>query len=383
MSVVIYTDPHIGVYRVTNTTPRSRKALQDRCVETVRRIHSRAVSKHDCAPAVCLGDLFDKYDNPAQVTLSAATIFRQLRMCLAGNHDISNDATKRGSLELLHRLTDHFDGYESCAILAPFGTKDPAQLVHSRDLGKHRFFAIPHVANNEIFENALHHAWKVGRESKGGEHPGGKTVLLLHCNYNNDFCNETELNISEYMAESLLEVFDYVLLGHEHPHREAFGGRLVCLGNTFPTSFSDIGDKFYWTLEDDGELVGWKIWEASELHWRGDWRMAEDLSDEMIERVQFIELTGEATIADTKELSVLTRRLWRYCPDLLALRSKVEVQGLTTAFSSEQLLGSVKSLPEKISDSLADSPELSAYWDVVQGALESGNSDKLREYFDK
>ena len=144
---------------------------------------------------------------------------------------------------------------------------------------------VPHHTTQALFEEALN---KAEAELQHVE-SGITNILVLHCNYDCQFASdETSLNLRAERAKTLLDVFDYVLLGHEHNPKEDFDGRLIVIGNTPPTGFSDISDKRV-VVFDHGRAT-------EELVWSKDKHYLEIGPDEL-ERVnadtQFLRIVGE------------------------------------------------------------------------------------------
>ena len=337
---VLFTDPHFGGKRAANTTPASRARMQDNVFTTVEQIIG---STHLEEPIICLGDLFDSYSNSEMTLIRSLPIVKRLKVCLAGNHDLVNDNVKTGSLELLRQLKDCKDTYFSYVHFEEIGFN----VTH---VDNTTYFSIPHISDQAKFEQAL---GQVRDAAARADDTVRYKYLLLHCNYDNPFCDETSLNLTKENTEELLQVFDTIVLGHEHSHRVDFGGRLVVLGNTYPTAFGDICDKFtMWVNDTTGEYqLNWH-WRANTHYWEVDWKEAYGTSIEPDEwkDIEYVKITGEVAPSDTKQFSVLIKSLWSLLPNVCAIKSEVQFEGVTAANLEK---GSLDRLPEIIAKELA------------------------------
>jgi len=310
MKIHFYSDPHLGTNRRANTTVASREKLQD-VIHGMLYTLTQKPGKH-----VLLGDLFDTYRVPEEVMLQALTCLDGIDLALAGNHDILNDADAVGSMQLMAEIFPgaikhnayneakwHFDLYE----------------------GGTGIWAIPHCTTQALFEEALQGAME-GAESN----TGGTKILLLHCNYNRppEFMSETELNLSQEDALILMDIFDYVLLGHEHESNTVIStktkGVLEVIGNTFPTSFSDISDKrslvFDTKTRTMESVTHWTAADHSlEVQWNG--------LPENLDGIQFLNLTGKVASEEIFQMSEVVRTAWAAGDDLLAVRDSTVPEG--------------------------------------------------------
>jgi DNA repair exonuclease SbcCD nuclease subunit len=373
-TVVFFTDPHLGLRRTANTTPASRRRLQDEGFNAVESIYEHFGPK---AIYLCLGDWFDSYSNPESITQRAAPLISRCDYSLAGNHDLVNDADRSGSLELLRavvpKLTDKL-------AYTQFGHKgiDVFMLPHSHGHDDIKFVSVPHVTDQTLFDKSLAMAYdEAKRDSKD---TWKMRILLLHCNYDNPMTGETDLNLSEEQAKEMLDVYDYVFLGHEHQPRTLFDGRLIVLGNTLPTGFGDISNKFV-TVIKNGKIPEFhQIWDVGSQYYQAEWQEVSEwlstpidgIDHEVIEEIQFVKLTGKAGLSDAKELALTVKGLWAGFPNLLALKTDVEIEGLTAAKASYQ--GVIDRLPELITKELEGS-ELRALWDEILTQINAEKSE--------
>lgn len=359
--MIIFSDPHLGLRRTQNTTPASRQRLQDLGFAAVQEI----VEMADDDFLICAGDLFDSYSNPEGVIARALPLVEKLDWCLAGNHDLVNIADRIGSLQLLRDLYDadvYADGNpgdRARFCYTPFGQV----RLYTRGYGDKLFVAVPHVADQDLFDKALQRAFEEYVTEL--EH---KKYLLLHCNYDNPMSRETDLNLTREAAEELLDVYDYILLGHEHEPREDFDGRLVVIGNTLPTGFADVSDKRVLRVEPDGSLTSLPIWHQHKHYLRVDWKQIDNVT--VPSDLQFLRLTGKAEASELVALSRVTRRLWAEHPYLLALKADVEVAGIARSVGEQ---GVLDRLPEIIARELKGSA-LEALWTELRAEEETGKA---------
>lgn len=358
--LVIYSDPHLGLVRSTNTTPASRKALQQDLFTAVRAIHNR----YEDAFKVCAGDFFDTYSNEEAVVSQAAPLFYDLDVCLSGNHDVVNREGKVGSLELLNEL-----GHGSGAYIAVQADYDSYRVTRC-STQEAELILVPHVATADLFEQALEDAVahaEAYRAEKSYQAVKRPCILLLHCNYDNELAAEKEatLNLSRIRASQLLEAFDYVMTGHVHQPSTDFNGRLIVLGNTHPTGFGDLGDK-YITIVEQGQVRQELIYSAAQHEAVLD--INEYLSGNykpLPEHVRFLELTGHLQVESANLLGRTLTELRNELPQLRCLRSKVEFAS-PEAVKKEQSVQTHR-LPEIIEAELQSRPDQLAIWNETTG----------------
>jgi len=253
MRILQYTDPHIGLSRRSHTTSVSATALKTCLNETVDLI----LGLESYSLAFCLGDLFDSYSNDESDIATGMQLADKTTHILAGNHDVVGRADKLGSLQLLRGIFAE-RGCPEKVILAEYG----AHTAVRHQYGKTSFVFVPHTATQELFEKALQDAETISQS----EHPSVEyRVLCLHCNYDLGPAltkADTTLNLTQERAYQLLRTFHRILIGHEHNARQdAQTDRIQILGNTFPTSFSDLTDKFYWIYDtESGDLTPYPCW---------------------------------------------------------------------------------------------------------------------------
>lgn len=224
--------------------------------------------------------------------------------------------------------------------------------------GKVLLIAIPHHARQQEFEEALEKA----RQAAEGDTVGLRRILVVHCNYNLTFeAGENDLNLTDAKARHLLQVFDYIVMGHDHRPRRECEGRLIVLGNTHPTSFSDQGEKLVWFYESE----------------TNDWVTAVNASDESLKVLasdlidahkagllaeyagnEWIDVCGELEPEAMVDLAKAINALWKTSPYIYAIRaSKVQIRA--AGQTNDLAAGAAqKTLIEIIEEQLSSSPDL-------------------------
>jgi hypothetical protein len=215
--------------------------------------------------------------------------------------------------------------------------------------------AVPHVASQELFEDSL----VLALDAPPARFKGWPRVLLLHCNYNlsEDRGSKTTLNLKPDYAEELLTVYDYLLLGHEHVPSEHLNGRVIVVGNTHPTGFSDISDKRTLKLTRGGEFEEKLVWDATTGYAVYPHDQIPRSTD-----AEFVRISG--TVAPEQLLSVKRdiQSMWQRSPNLFAVKDEVQVPGMAVTPS---LGGSLSQLPDLIRKELESEPKLLALWDAL------------------
>lgn len=319
--ILVFTDPHLGKNLVSHTTPESRRRLRDGLYEQVFGV----LDRFPHATKVCLGDLFDRFNNPEDVIWQGMKVTNRLDYVMAGNHDLINDRGRLGTLQLLHK------GEPGPIQLTDFG--EARGFVHQVASGV-AFLFVPHHSTDELFHESLKAAsdWV-----RSGQAIGCRTYLCLHCNYDSGFAtDDTALSLTRKQAKDLLDDgFDYILIGHDHHPREDWEGRVIILGNTHPTGFGDITDKRVLLIRPDGRHEFHKVWHSDVGYLQLDVNelIAPDNDFTQENVVQFVEITGELAASQVMDLARAVRKLWQSWQPY-AVRNRVEV---TKAGTSETL----------------------------------------------
>lgn len=315
-NITIFTDPHLGTARQAHTTRESSAKLQMELYWQAMAIVNTATN-----PVVCVGDLLDKSTNSEVIIGQAHDVASGCKWVLAGNHDETN---REGTLSTLRLLKQ-----QGLPIIATPNLTDPFF-----DAFESMYF-VPHHASQEVFEQAMRDAAAHAAENRDGL----ASYLFLHCNY--DFELNTEdstLNLRRELAKELIAAFDFIFIGHEHNGSVDLGGQVVVLGNTHPTSFHDIGDKFIYHLElETATLTKELVWSAQQSY--REIKIGAEIPD--LKGVQFVDVTGTDSVANAVEVSEFIREIWKAgeyqacgepggvlqnCNDLLAVRNKVDIK---------------------------------------------------------
>ena len=332
--MIIFSDIHLSPSRTGGTTPQSAQALRD----YIREQLGNLLDQHKGEHAICNGDLLDKFEIDSGELIKAYELLaRHLETgtltLIMGNHDASAKGAKVSSFHVLcHflisrfgnkvRMIDHTDGF--CQV-------------------EGNVFAISHQLNQDLFALEIEKACATKHE---GEY------LLLHCNVKNTFAehSDTSLNLTDELLGKLMIAGWILVVGHEHQGYSLRGGRVIVVGNQFPTSVADcIGEttKHALRITDDGVKYV-ETWSADGNYAEIDWRdIAEHAGDE-----KFIRVTGDATSAESADVIAVISR-FRQKSDAYVISNAVKVDG-------------VAALDELAADCVED---IKAF-DVVQAIME-------------
>lgn len=322
--MLIISDLHIGVQRSGGTTPQSQQALRDYLRSG---LESLLAKEHKWV--IVNGDLFDNFTvDTAEVIFTCQIFYRWLDShpysgltLIAGNHDWSPRGNSVSSFHLL---------------AAMLGLSNVADQVHSishhngyTEVYGNKVWAIPHMPNQDLFNAEIEKAVAVQAEGK---------YLLLHCNYKNTFAEHSDhsLNLSDEQVGALMVSGWSLIIGHEHIGYNLRGGRVLVVGNQFPSSVSDcLGNKEKCAvrLRDSGlEMVN--TWSRDGHYLEVDWRQIEGAG------ADFIRVTGEATSLEAAEVIKAISTL-RQTSDAFVISSNVKILGPnsleTAAISLEDL----------------------------------------------
>jgi DNA repair exonuclease SbcCD nuclease subunit len=253
MKIGMFTDPHIGLKRLSGTT----SATQDRLKELLYTKATQAASTLwglNVDYVACLGDLFDKFSNSEKEITQGFNLVGNVSFVLAGNHDISNQKTKVGSLQLIAEVGMPGPFADMC--ISP----DPSKPFFYELVPK-MVYAVPHCLSGEIFEESLREVMKAASSNVG------ENYLFLHCNVGTGFGESKsshELWLSPEMALELSKIFTRVIVGHEHEPTyykvkskssasfevcDLAEASVVILGNTYPLSFGEVSNRYVYVLD--------------------------------------------------------------------------------------------------------------------------------------
>lgn len=313
--MLILNDLHVGASRKAGTTPASQAAL----TEHVRQHFEALINATDEDHIVINGDLFDGFEVPGTDLIRTFNVldhwFMKSRQAqhltlIAGNHDYNPRGDKVSSFHLLAHFLKVRRGMSVDVI------------DHTRGFSRvaDRVWAIPHVANQDIFDIELHKALDAA---------GDGDFLLLHANYNNNFAVEADhsLNVSKEAADLLISAGWTLILGHEHQAKLAPG--IVIPGNQVPTSVADcLGckGKNYLTLSGkETQLKEWLNLEEDKVFTRIDWHDIQELDADSGYR--FIRVEGTATAEEAAEVVDAVAR-FRAKSQAYVVTNAVKVEGV-------------------------------------------------------
>jgi len=335
--ITLFTDPHLGVTRGDHTTRASSQRLQDELYTQAMAIVCGDVHEPERRPKFCLGDLFDKAFNQERIIAQGINVANRCEMTLSGNHDETNREGTITSLQVVEEA-----GARVCR------SDNLSEIYYDCFTdGKYAgVYLVPHHASQELFLGAC----QAAADHAAVHRDGLASVLFLHCNYNFGLAvTDNTLNLPEEMAVQLLESFDKIFIGHEHNPSTHLDGRVVILGNTHPTSFADISDKYIYHLDlETAEYTREAVWVMKDGY--RELKLGEDPGK--LDGVQFINVVGQEAIGSAAEVTDYINSLWKAgeyevvgeegtrC-ELLAIRNKVVLKdaldGVDTAAESVQL----------------------------------------------
>jgi len=329
MKIGIISDTHIGKSLKTNTTIESRAKLKDKIFKTAREA-TFLLREAGAATTIHTADLFDKSINDETDILSGSLVAQNCDFVMFGNHDDRNRKDTTSSIGLLKSLS-HSDKFIASRWEPGFSRKKGEDF---------NLYFIPHCVSQEVFEASLLKAKESAIRSINN-------YLFLHCNYDNGLVTDKEqnLNLTEEMADVLLEDFEFIIMGHEHQLAKRKDGRVISVGTTHPTSYSDISEKFVTVIDTASKEV------KHISTWSMDNSITVDVNEfvspeflSKLETVEFIDVVGEAPTNLAIKVSDAVSEVWKSAGNLIALRtSKIEYQGEET---SESVEINLESLPE-------------------------------------
>lgn len=340
---LLFSDPHLGKNLSANTTSSSREALKNNLLMAARGAIQSGRALNIYPLSVCLGDLFDSFSNSEKIILQGASVASNCYIVLAGNHDTSNNKEAVSSLDIVDSL-------------AP-GSILSHKYGNTGVLTRGPFAVIPHVATTALFEAALDAA-----ETLKEKPP----YLLLHCNYDSGFAEaDISLNLTQVRAKRLIESgYKRIFIGHEHSYAEHMGGKVIVLGNTYPTGFSDISDKWAVVLDvEDDTIERNLIWSKEENYLEITVPLAGGYDNVTLIDHEFIRVSGKVEPGELGQYAAWVRKVWKTNPYLIALKSDVTItqsKGQVVTETSEY-----RTVTEQITAELEHSPELLAVWKEV------------------
>ena len=315
--MIILNDLHLGVTRSGGTTPQSQAALRN----YLRKSLSETLEDYGGEHVVINGDLFDSFQVETSEVIAAHKIFQEHLerggglTLIMGNHDSSAKADKVSSFHLLaHILKSTHPDY--------VGVLDHTDGFSHVD---ENVYAISHCLNQSLFDLEL---------AKAAKRDGEDSYLLLHCNYKNGFAENSDhsLNINDEQVGALMRAGWTLILGHEHQGYTLRGGRVIVVGNNFPSSVADcIGDPAKHLLEIDGGVKLVCTWDANASYIEADWR---DLTN--IDGYNFIRVVGNATALEAAAVIKAVSQL-RQRSEAFVITNSVRVEGQDMTMNTESI----------------------------------------------
>ena len=327
MMINIFTDPHLNVSRQAHTTGDSSKRLNQRLFQKAMEC------KHPIHQNFIAGDLFDKAFNPEWAVIQGMQVAEGCEV-LAGNHDETNREGTMCSLQVVEEAGN-------CKVIR---NKKVSGVYW--EVGKSGVYLVPHHSSQELFVKALMEAKE---DAEDVENP----TLMVHCNRGEIMgpSPDSILVISKELEEELLTTFKRIFYGHEHDsHTNKAEGkvvtnRAVVLGNTHPTSFSDISDKYrYEYCTETDQLTRVKVWDKSQHYLKLE--IGQPIPEDS--QLEFIEVVG---LSSRQEAMNYVSKVWEVNPQAFMVRSNVQYAEETVL---EVTVDEPMNLAEAISKDLED-----------------------------
>ena len=303
--MLVISDTHLAVTRSGGTTPQSQQALRDYLRESLANLLAKYEGEH----VVVNGDLFDAFQVDTAELIKTYEILAKHKgglTLIMGNHDASAKADRVSSFHLLchflkevmpgsFRMIDHNDGFTEVF---------------------NNVYAVSHCMNQALFDLEI---------EKASAFDGKGRYLLLHANFKNGHAEHSDhsLNVNDEQIAALMRAGWVVVFGHEHVGGEFRSGRVIIVGNNFPSSVSDCIDdpiKNALIIDANGHRYV-ETWNAETKYIEVDWR---DLSN--LDGYDFIRVTGEATAIEAAEVIKAISSL-RQRSDVYVIGNAVKVDG--------------------------------------------------------
>ena len=309
--MLVINDIHIGVQRKAGTTQASQEALRGFLFDSLRATLDQTAEDH----LLVDGDLFDTFEVSPRDWIETYSVFcawlakGTFLTLVAGNHDTVERGEKMSSFAMLCRvLKDQYTNVQLVMIDA-WGEVDQG------------VYAVAHCANQDLFDLRLGELLKQAPK-----------FLFIHANYDNKFAavSDHSLNVSQEWAERFIEIGTTMIFSHEHQAKTARGGKVIVLGNQFPTSVADcLGNdtKFAHTL-NDGVLTKVPTW-ATDIpngYIQIDWR---ELS-EYAGAAGFIRVAGAALATEAADV-IGTLAKFRQRSPAFVVTNAVAIDGIVQA----------------------------------------------------
>lgn len=356
---VAFSDPHLGRSWTAHTVPSTREALTTHYEYPIHEAIQKYADHN--VPLVCGGDWFDRAHNSERMIQRSNEMLQRMERVVAGNHDHVGRDSALTSLQLLHEL----QGEQSPIGIAPDHLNAPA--VDLCSAGGVLIYSVPHHATQALFEQAVFEAEAHARGQAGHK------VIFLHCNYGAPGGGkpDTNLYLTAPLQKALEEVFDFILLGHEHLPRR-IGSKVVIMGSTQPCSFGELGPRFFYEFhEEGGKLVIKPVAIATQLKHR---EVTLELVDGQIPEVQaeqLVDLQGNLPVRYSAAVQKLVKKL--YADGALAVRMGVTFDAGTT-LDGDAVSGSMKNLIDVVRYEVSEHPTWPA---LLEASLKRINEEKV------
>lgn len=281
----VINDLHVSAKRQAGATPESQAALRTFIFEELHDLVLRCEDSH----LTINGDLFDRFDVPLADLIDTYSIFSEYLnrgthlTCIAGNHDWNHRGDKKSAFHtLVHFLSVAYPGKVDLIDYTTGFSQVSAGV-----------WAIPHMPNTDLFNIEIEKALTASEVG----------VLLLHCNYENEFAQHSDasLNLDNEQTTRLLDAGWTLLAAHEHQHRLARDGRVIIVGNQIITSVSDaLGSdtKFYATVGASGVVSLIEHRRVDSVFYKTNWRDLDSVPD----TAKFIRVEGAVAAEDAAEV---------------------------------------------------------------------------------
>jgi metallophosphoesterase superfamily enzyme len=301
MNLTFISDLHLGANRTGGTTQATAYQLR---LDLLKQFEELL---YTIDTDLCIGgDLFDGHDISKQDLLRAYHILDDWLVrtgkdlfLVNGNHDLSTNSTNFSSFQFLAALLKD-GGY----VGAVHHITEPTMTPYG--------YMIPHLPNQDLFNLAMAAVPEC-------------EYLFVHCNYDNKFAVEKDhsLNMSEEQAKAA--PVKHIIFAHEHKARRALGGKVLVVGNQFPSSVADCLETTFKRLLriDNGEPTFLPTWYAAGDYSEQDWR---ELRDEG----RFIRVTGYATAAEASQVVTAISK-FRASAQVLVITNAVKIEGVNDA----------------------------------------------------
>lgn len=312
-NLTIIHDTHNGAQRAAGTTPFTAWQLRQYLNQELEDL----VVSADGGILV-LGDLFDTGHVAMADVLAVWQILRKhllggKRLFLVpGNHDLEKTLTTLSSFQFLCKILVAEFGQRVTVIDAPM------------KLDEWDAYVVPHLPNQDLFDQALASV-------------PACTYLLVHCNYHNGFAVESDhsLNMSQEQAVKL--PVKHIVFAHEHQQKTALNGKVVIVGNQFPSSVSDClgNDSKRCAVITPNGIEFNTTWVSKGQYAEQDWRELADSGE------KFIRVVGEATAEEASEVvSAISK--FRNKAKALVITNAVKVEGASDGEQIQVTLEEIK-----------------------------------------